>query len=349
MRARLRTAGQEVEVSCREGWAARLLEEACTGELRPAVAGSPEPTLRLTLENGQSAFHAPDWQVVTRGAWRRDGEVVLADACSTGFDLALRPDGDRLDVRARWRPSARSRFARTALPSRFHLLVRCALLQYPVLWWAGVQGLAPLHVSAVQVGDEALLLAGPGGVGKSTLVAGAVANGSSCASDNLCVTDGTRVYGLTEPVRNELASGRRMPHGRREGPLSGRVPWLDASGVLVLGLADEPTRLDSMTPEAVSRALVTGTVMAGELRRYWAFAATLAAALELGPAHPEVERVAAVLARRLPGRRLQRARGDFRPLAELLPALSPEASAVANMASAATPEPSTPPTLLETA
>jgi hypothetical protein len=40
--------------------------------------------------------------------------------------------------------------------------------------------------------------------------------------------------------------------------------------------------------------------MAGELRRYWGLAATLAAGTEIGPAHPPVADIAAAYAARLP-------------------------------------------------
>jgi hypothetical protein len=40
--------------------------------------------------------------------------------------------------------------------------------------------------------------------------------------------------------------------------------------------------------------------MAGELRRFWAFAATLAAGTGAGPSHPPVGEVASAFAERLP-------------------------------------------------
>jgi hypothetical protein len=49
-----------------------------------------------------------------------------------------------------------------------------------------------------------------------------------------------------------------------------------------------------------ARALVTSTYMAGELRRYWVFAAVLAAATGRGPAHPAVADTASRLTTRLP-------------------------------------------------
>jgi hypothetical protein len=41
--------------------------------------------------------------------------------------------------------------------------------------------------------------------------------------------------------------------------------------------------------------------MAGELRRYWAFAATLALGTGVGPAHPPIGAVARSMAERAPG------------------------------------------------
>jgi hypothetical protein len=40
------------------------------------------------------------------------------------------------------------------------------------------------------------------------------------------------------------------------------------------------------------RGFVTNTYEAGELRRYWSYAATLAAGTGAGPAHPPVSKVA---------------------------------------------------------
>ena len=43
-----------------------------------------------------------------------------------------------------------------------------------------------------------------------------------------------------------------------------------------------------LSPDEAARALVAGTYMAGELRRFWPFAATLALATGIGPVHPDV-------------------------------------------------------------
>jgi hypothetical protein len=58
--------------------------------------------------------------------------------------------------------------------------------------------------------------------------------------------------------------------------------------------------------------------MAGELRRFWPFAAALALATGLGPAHPDVAGVASALAVRLPCIEVRLTRRSSAPIGELL-------------------------------
>lgn len=67
-----------------------------------------------------------------------------------------------------------------------------------------------------------------------------------------------------------------------------------------------------------ARSLIAGTYMAGELRRFWGFAATLAAGTGLGPAHPPVESIAAALASHLPALEIVLPRHPGVRLADLL-------------------------------
>ena len=185
--------------------------------------------------------------------------------------------------------------------SRFHLLARAVLIQYPALWWAGTRGRAPLHACAFAGAGGGPLLTAASGVGRSTLVARELAAGASCTGDNLAVGDGIRVWGLVEPLRVEGASGRRMPHGRQEAPLRNRDPMAEPDCVVVLERRDgEAPSLAPCSPAQAARSLVTSTYMAGELRRFWGLAATLAAGTGRGPAHPEVAEVADAFAHRLP-------------------------------------------------
>jgi hypothetical protein len=58
--------------------------------------------------------------------------------------------------------------------------------------------------------------------------------------------------------------------------------------------------------------------MAGELRRYWAFAAALAAGTDVGPPHPPVEQVARTFADSLPCFTLALGRASGACLGQLL-------------------------------
>jgi hypothetical protein len=258
-------------------------------------------TCHLRIEAARTAFDVGGFEPLTRGAWRRHGTVVIENVCTSGFDLLYRREGGLPTFSFRWRPPLRDRLASTVARSRSVLLARAALLQYPVLWLAGTRGRPPLHAAACTAGAATPLLAGPGGVGKSTLLAAELAAGARATCDNLCVGDGVTVWGLVEPLRVAAGEGRRMPHGRAETPMTGWISELVPDRLVVLrrGL-DVAFGVDVCDTGTAVRSLVTGTYAAGELRRYWAVAATLTAATGLGPVHPPVEEIARRLASNLP-------------------------------------------------
>jgi hypothetical protein len=271
------------------------------------------------VERSHHAFDTRGWRPLTRGAWERDGHVVVENACTAGFDLLLSATPEHAEFTYRWRPPRRDRTAALVLRSRFHLLARAVLEQYPALWWAGTRRRAPLHASACLAGDSTPLLTGPSGAGRSTVILELIAADGRATGDNLAVSDGTAVWGLVEPLRITGGDGRRMPHGRREAPMVGRPHRLVPDSVIVLrrGLDERPS-LVPCEPDAAVRALVTSTYMAGELRRFWSFAATLSAATGIGPIHPPMIDVAAALVARLPCFELVLARRPGTQLAELL-------------------------------
>ena len=215
---------------------------------------------------------------------------------------------ETLTVRSRWEPTPAERAAAAVLPVRRRALQAQVLVHYPMLWWAAVRGLAPLHVSILDVEGAVVVLAGPGGVGKSTLVAGEQAVGAVTMCDNLAVTDGTMAYGVAEPLRigEDAAapgarSGARAAHGRRERPWGARPSAMRPDAVVVVRRGDGAApRLTETTAEKATRALVAGTFTAGELRRFWPLCASLALATGRGPALPAVEDVARRLTERLP-------------------------------------------------
>lgn len=299
MRGALDTAGERVSVSCALPWVADLVVEGAGGELRD---GAPaDASVHVTVENDRRPFSVDGWEPLTRGAWTRGGELVLENACTTGFDLRLACTPEQASFTYRWRPPARDRVAARLLRSRFHLLARAVLVQYPALWWAGTKGRAPLHASAFATEHATPLLTAPSGIGRSTVTVRELEAGGVATGDNIAAGDGTTIWGLVEPLRIEGGSGRRMPHGRGETVMSRRAHALTPDSLIVLRRADrDEAGLAPCDPEAAARSLVTSTYMAGELRRFWAFAATLAAGTRVGPAHPPVSEVASAFAAELP-------------------------------------------------
>jgi hypothetical protein len=320
MRGSLITAGERVLFESSLEWVMDLVAEGAGGELEHGDA--PGVSLRVEVESDRRPFPTHGWELLSRGAWRRNDEVVVENACTSGFDLRLRHTADCAELTYRWRPPSRERAAARLLRSRFHLLARAVLMQYPVLWWAGRRGRAPLHASACATAASTPLLTAPSGVGRSTLLIRELAAGGRATGDNIAVGDGSTVWGMVEPVRVEGAGGRRMPHGRHEAPLEDRAEWLAPDCLVVLrrGRQDD-SALSACSADVAARSLVTSTYMAGELRRYWPFAATLSAATGVGPAHPPVTEVAAAFASRLPCFSLALGRTAPTRLSDLLEAM----------------------------
>ncbi len=300
MNSTLQTAGERVAIDCSPRWVAEMIEEAAAGELDRNIVGPP--TLTVRVEATGRPFGSAGWEPLTRGARSRGTSVLMEDVCSSGFDLLVQGGPDAPEFTYRWRPSMRGLATSRLLRSRFILLARAVLVQYPALWRATLRGRAPLHASVCTAAGLQPMLAGPSGVGKSTLLSYELGAGGHAIGDNLCVSDGTTAWGLVEPLRIEGGAGRSMTHNRREQPLNGRATSMvpDVLVALTRGDADTAT-VRPGDPGAAARALITGTYMAGELRRYWAFAATLSAGTGFGPAHAPVERIAGILASRLPG------------------------------------------------
>ena len=323
----LTSAGERLGIECAVPWVGELIREASDGCF---TGGDPDTArIRIRVEQHRDAFDTGGWEPLARGVAGRDGSMVLRNLLSTGFDLRVDPsaDGGTVAFTFRWRPARRERAMALALRSRFNLLARSCLLRYPALWWAGTRGRAPLHAAVCTAGDgNVALLAGPGGVGKSTLVSMELAAGGSAICDNVCVSDGATTWGVVEPLRIEGGGGRRMPHGRAERSMPNRVASLVPDRVVVLRRgSDETASVRPCDPDTAARSLITGTYMAQELRRYWAFAATLGLGTGIGPAHPPVAEVATALAGRLPATRITLPSQPGPGLRELLARVDQEA------------------------
>src|SRR5258707_11294580 len=259
------TAGERVAVHCAAPRLAALLESGMAGELSEASAAGE--TVHLELQAERQPFGRQGWTLVGRGAWAAPPRALLEDACSSGFDLQVDPRGSVLHVTARYRPVPRTRAANMLLGSRFRLLGAQTLLHFPALWWASVRGRVPLHVSVTAGAGGVTMIAGPGGVGKSTMLSAGLKRGEVATADNLCACDARIAYGVVEPLRVAGGAGRAaVTHGRSEYPLPGRVPSLEPDRLVVLrrGTGTKSSARPLPSAEA-ARELVAGTYMAGEL------------------------------------------------------------------------------------
>jgi hypothetical protein len=317
MRARLDTGGEVLGIVCDDEHLTSAIQEGADGRL--SAFDESATTVSIVVERDRTPFATEGWHTLARDAWHRDGEVVVRDVCTSGLDLRARiVDGiPVLTFRRRPRPTTRA--AGTVLPARARLLTRCVLLQYPALWWAGTRERVPLHASLLRSGGRDLVVGGPSGVGKSTLISAEVAAGATSAGDNLCVTDGRTTWGIVEPLRIEDGNGRHMPHGRRECHLPGRVSVLVPDVVVLLRRSavgrSVAVPLDS---RAAGRQLAASTYTAGELRRFWPFAALLALGTGAGPVHPPVAAVTRVLADRVDAFDVALVRGPAGQLSRLV-------------------------------
>ena len=298
MRASLHTGGEVLGIVCEDEHLASSIREGADGHL--SSLDESAMTVSIVVERDRAAFPTEGWATLARDAWHRDGAVVVRDVCTSGLDLHARVIDGIPTLTFRRRPRPATRAAGTVLPARARLLTRCVLLQYPALWWAGTRERVPLHASLLRSGGHDVVVGGPSGVGKSTLIATEVAAGATSAGDNLCVTDGRVTWGIVEPLRVDDGNGRHMPHGRRECHLGGRVAALvpDLVALLRRGPAgrSQAVALDNRT---AGRQLAASTYTAGELRRFWPFAALLALGTGAGPVHPPVAAVTRVLADRV--------------------------------------------------
>jgi hypothetical protein len=296
----LRTAGVTLDVHDMTRRHTACLARATDTDTSVAIA---DADVRVVVERRRHRHRTTHMVPLTRGVWSAADTMVIHSVGGSGFSELWRCREGRLEVHARWAPSVLEAGA-NVLRSRRDALRAQVLLHYPALWWAVTRGLAPLHVSVLEIQGVVVVLAGPGGVGKSTLVAQALARGARVVCDNVAACDGIVAHGLREPLRLAVAdggpaTGARTTHGRRELTWAGRAPMLRPDLVLVVRRGNGPC-VRPIDSHQAQRALVAGTFAAGELRRFWGLAALLSLATGRGPVQPPVDDVARRLTTRLP-------------------------------------------------
>ncbi|NUP48350.1 MAG: hypothetical protein HOW97_13740 [Catenulispora sp.] len=197
--------------------------------------------------------------------------TVLKNVATSGFDMRFEVGEAETLVSARWRPGRRERLLNRALKARQRLLLAQALVHYPALWQAGIAGAVPIAGCVLMVKGRGVLVSGPSGVGKSTLLAHELAAGATAISDNLVALDppNRMAHGLVEPLRadfSQLPPGiatplprRRTTRGRGEGHLNRRADSVSVDAVVLLRRAGAVPGLTRLGPGAAARELAAAT------------------------------------------------------------------------------------------
>jgi hypothetical protein len=149
--------------------------------------------------------------------------------------------------------------------------------------------LEPLHGSAVTIGDRALLILGPSGVGKSTIAAGLRDRGFGFVTDDACAIDASGLLWPGPPLlatRDDAGSGRIRYDEKSVVPIEGhRADPLSVAGTTVLVPGSSPNlRIRSLSgPDAL--AAILGNVRSGWLhtKRRRALQLEVASLMARGP------------------------------------------------------------------
>jgi len=180
----------------------------------------------------------------------------------------------------------------TALRQRRFTTLLYYLVYYPSWWWLEqTQNLHPIHAAGVCIDSSVVLLGGASGVGKSTLaVALASGAGGRLLSDSFVMHNGADIVGVREPVLLDAWSRRWL--GERARGLR-EIEWrycLNRRGFQLppehlaergrCGLLVFPRRAAERYVRPISAAeahqrLSAADLIINDLRRYWAFAATV--------------------------------------------------------------------------
>jgi hypothetical protein len=166
------------------------------------------------------------------------------------------------------------------------------LLYYPCFWWLErKRDLHPIHGGGVHLPDGVVVLAGPSGVGKSTLVTGlATAPATRLLSDTFLLHSGTNVRPVPEPLLlDKWSQGWLGRHSAMMTGLNHRYclardgfHWKDerrsAGGTIRLLLFPHRATTHYVHPLSSVHArgrLRAGDLIVNDLRRYWAYASAL--------------------------------------------------------------------------
>lgn len=107
------------------------------------------------------------------------------------------------DVAYRYKPSTKKLAKYPDFTHKKYFDLTRYLVWFPIAWHLKrTRGWEMLHASAVADGERCILVAGPGGAGKTTTCIALVARaGMRLVSENLVFCDGERIFPVPEPIR----------------------------------------------------------------------------------------------------------------------------------------------------
>ena len=107
------------------------------------------------------------------------------------------------DVAYQYKPSTKKLAKYDDFEGKKYFDLTRYLVWFPVAWYLErMRGWEMLHASAVSDGERCVLIAGPGGAGKTTTCIGLMARaGMRLVSENLVFVDGERILPVPEPIR----------------------------------------------------------------------------------------------------------------------------------------------------
>jgi hypothetical protein len=315
LRRGYRLAGFPIEISCDGAALERTLLRALAPRRDDAALGArPSFSAVAARPLPASPFAPSDF-----GA---KGEIAI-DA-RPGLAAVFSFDGPVLSV---WDRERQRGWAWYAGVGAVPVAERAAPLLRPLRWWLAARGVEVVHAAAVAAEGRALLIAGRGGAGKSTLAVAALAAGFELLGEDYVAVDcaaGPRVHALFAAAKLDAGSLARLPEldlppvapGEPGGKVlvdlgerfASRLPATRPLAAIVLprlsGGDRAPRRVSSA---AALRALAPSTLfqLPGADARAFAALAALARALpafelEIGPRPQAAVGALAALAARVP-------------------------------------------------
>ncbi|MEM7118039.1 MAG: ABC transporter ATP-binding protein [Chloroflexota bacterium] len=278
------------------------MQEHAQGLVMPATT-TPTITVNvLWLEKEE--YDADQHQFEGLDNLNRIGKRILSDANQLvwletllvkGLQLRFRLDGDNLTMDAVYcfDPGRKPPEAWPAYRIKKYFSLMKYFVYFPMAWYLEhFHGLYMLHASAVKLNGTAVVIAGVGGVGKTTTCMALLGQEEALLlSENLIFYDGKQIYACYEPIRADDGSmemlgetngrfrpGKILPRVKDKNVFHlGRHQLVDtaqASALFIPKFAQE-TAVTALNPDICVEQLLSINTQTREVNAYYQFAAVL--------------------------------------------------------------------------